>query len=846
MDNLANVCRTTSDVPQIKEPLPSPAEATSPMPGSSKSRLRLLFTWRKSSNHALRPNTRTGDEYAQDPLISKDLGQRPPLTPRSQSDNPQPPSSERLHSSDGHLRRKRERVVVDPPPLAQAQGQAILHASLETPLSFTDKHPSRRGSVQDSLPRDVVEEAIAVKRSHKRSESGASNCSTRQAMFFLVNGPYLLQYKDDAEADALPEKILVLDKDCVAFACDVVPGRAWVLQISKTSSRMPTKNHTQSLRPSWSRLTLRQAEDKRTVNTMLLVFNDSEELYTWLFAVRKEIEHLGGLEYCPDTEHNDQSWRENLERKFASISDGDCEPTKTPAVNHLNSVTPPISSATQNDAVKVLDERRASTESLTSSKQSSTSLDRLRDSLASDGYTSTLATSSADGSAPSTSPLCEEFPSIGAVTDYARGQLYLRTWSMNSGNALQQSKPLTPKRSGILERRKLSVNSLKLEHEERRSRKVLPDLPPTISGSPNDVSPKDTEQAQYSGSVKDDSVEQTSIDRSEGVNVEKSLPFRAGQHNCHSGISHELPKPKYSLFPAQSTVEARLEHLVSPKVLVPPQPKSNTPQLAKLRSEQDLKSGRYVSKDAKHKKSRSRTVTLELRQHRVSALLTTGEFALPQRSPAVTDDMIMSNFGVAMEKPPASPLPVIKVPGLNDLAFDLDFLKKPYNYQTRSTTAETKRGSNARSISSIQSDASTAVPKMPAGPPPAGPLPAVPDLNRDSPRTSRSSQLSAHSQQSKTRRSGTSTKPELKQDYKNDPPLSTSPERTMQVFSQVHTVNCQQPLHRHRRTISGSVEGPPPPDRTSSRASDTTRNIRTRSRSRGRRKSNKSQCQPQQ
>lgn len=815
--------RNANPIPQVREPLQQ-TTSRSPTPSSSKSRLHFLFHWLKSSNAPLRSKTPLSDERIHKSQNSASSTLRPALSTRSRSANADWTRHER-HPNSEKRPELRDKIASDPPPLIQVHGQSILHASIEVPTSFIEKPRSRRASwSKDISGCESAEDTVEVKRSHKKTESGQSSCSTKSKLVFLIHGPYILQYSGDSEGDALPEKILVLDRESVAFACDAVPGRPWVLQVSRNGSPT-TKSAGQTLKPSWSRLTLRQMEPKRTVNTLLLVFNDSEELYTWLFAIRKEIEHLGGLEYRPNAEEDDQSWRNNLTKKFASPSEQHLPSRTTSTSETATPAASPPKPTISRKASKRTPKRSLSNRSSASSQNTSTSLERLRDSVTSDGYQSTVATSSGETSAPSNSPMSEQFPSINSVTDTSKGSLSLRAYSLTSGNTNQQS--TCPARGkSILERRKLSVSSLQLlQQEGANARKIIPDLPSTITGSPNSVSPKLATPPPKSPLRREKIILSSSKNASPERKCEQPHGATAHKQPSEAEIS-SIPKAKYSLFPARPPPEPKTEPVANPATWIPPNASAQPAKSVKPKEDKES------IDDAPHKRSRSRTVTLELRQHRVSALLGAGDFDLPQRSPAVTDDMIMCNFGVARNEPPPSPMPKIRVPGLSDLKIDLSFLNTPYNDQQGKQKAllESKRISKARRISIVHGDALTAVPKAPIGPPPSGPLPAVPpSVGRKSSRNTRSSRCSHSSTYSISDKSVQQTPldpkllPNLRKEDTNtpDPPSY-----------EMATGKSQK---RHRRTISSSIDGPPPPNRMSSRSQDEAK-IQSQSCSRGRRK----------
>ena len=85
----------------------------------------------------------------------------------------------------------------------------------------------------------------------------------------IVLSRYLLQYSGDGSFDRLPEKMMQLGKDSVAFASDVLPGKHWVLQISQAmdADGAPTADS----RSLFSRLSFRGADYRRTTTSILLV-----------------------------------------------------------------------------------------------------------------------------------------------------------------------------------------------------------------------------------------------------------------------------------------------------------------------------------------------------------------------------------------------------------------------------------------------------------------------------------------------------------------------------------------------------------------------------------------------
>ena len=277
------------------------------------------------------------------------------------------------------LKKDRELTTLktwDPPPLFQAYPQAVKHATLPALMLGADAIlrmdkdkqgiSTRRGSVQSGL--EVVDVAVVAtsqqkeegKRKHKHRISGST---TKQEwttkVFVLATSGFVVQYAGEGSHDRLPEKILQLGKNSVAFASDAIEGEHYVLQISQianedgTISRAPSKS-------MFSKLRLR-GDTRRSVSNFLLVFDKADEMNAWLVAVRKEVEGLGGKPYRPTTNVRKttdevvQQLRERPSRRYLIQRDPNQfsrtqNPARTlPAMaagNTVNEVTPFINSIT--------------------------------------------------------------------------------------------------------------------------------------------------------------------------------------------------------------------------------------------------------------------------------------------------------------------------------------------------------------------------------------------------------------------------------------------------------------------------------------------------------------------
>ena len=270
-------------------------------------------------------------------------------------------------------------------------------------------------------------------------------------------------------------------------------------------------------------------------------------------------------------------------------------------------------------------------------------------------------------------------------------------------------------------------------------------------------------------------------------------------------------KAKYSLFPAQSAADKKCDPLVA--LAMPPivQDQRNAQVLC------DTEPIQNTGNKPVHRKSRSRTVTLELRQHRASVLLGAGQYNHQCRSPAATDDMIMFNFGIMDLK--GSSKSSSKALTSSDVDFEstLEFLKAPY----KPTIKEPIRVPSGRRASG-QSSSSVTIES--AGPPPTRALPAIPTTDKQDFRISRSSQRSYYSQHSRP-----TSKRSIKRFTPDDPSFL---ERHASANGRSHTIST--PSEFANSTTSGA---PILPVLFSGSQVDSSKTNESRSRSRGRQKS---------
>ncbi|RMX88908.1 hypothetical protein D0868_14741 [Hortaea werneckii] len=206
--------------------------------------------------------------------------------------------------------------------------------SAETVLqkSRSRRTAGSQSSIGDGISRASVEDTgsmdtrRAAKTTMKHFASGStSNEELPSKMFVLINSGYLLQYREDGPSNRLPEKVLELGEESAAFACDLIPGKHHVLQVSQAvDSQGVMLAPTSSL---LSRLRFRSAADKLPASHFLLVMPSAKEMEKWMAALREEIEGVGGKEARVDTAV--RPWTEE-----ATGRDGFNELKKTPSKSH--------------------------------------------------------------------------------------------------------------------------------------------------------------------------------------------------------------------------------------------------------------------------------------------------------------------------------------------------------------------------------------------------------------------------------------------------------------------------------------------------------------------------------
>ena len=216
-----------------------------------------------------------------------------------------------------------------PPPLFQAYPQSLKHGSLPAPTISSDAilrvHAAANGNGDGSMGNssqqsDQTPETNHMnkkkreekEKKHTRSVSQIINKSDwTQKIYVVSTAGYILQYAGDGKYDRLPEKMLLLGPKSVAFASDAIPGKHWVLQVSQDPEADATEENTSSTnssstsRPLLARLGFQRSYTRRITHSLLLVFNDPNEMSSWLLTVRAEIEARGGKKYVSERVFDD-------------------------------------------------------------------------------------------------------------------------------------------------------------------------------------------------------------------------------------------------------------------------------------------------------------------------------------------------------------------------------------------------------------------------------------------------------------------------------------------------------------------------------------------------------------
>jgi hypothetical protein len=239
--------------------------------------------------------------------------------------NPSPPAQQTIRARSSQMFRQSMRPIAqhkefgnwDPPPLFQAFPQSLKHATVQAcvfapeVLMRTQSQRQQAESLRERMDtaRELATitengpETMRLEKTHKRLMSNSvlkpPTPELVNKIYILVTAGYVLQYAGEGTFDRLPEKVLQLGKESAAFACDLIPGKHWVLQISSHA----TDDGTFETGPKNSllaRLRTQNATLRKSATSFLLVLESAEEMDEWMTVVRKEIDTLGGMKAKDD------------------------------------------------------------------------------------------------------------------------------------------------------------------------------------------------------------------------------------------------------------------------------------------------------------------------------------------------------------------------------------------------------------------------------------------------------------------------------------------------------------------------------------------------------------------
>ena len=319
--------------------------------------------------------------------------------------------------------RRRSSPSWDPPPLFQAYPQSLKHATLDASCLPADvilrnSASKKRRNLHEGAKADQMD-TQSVNRVLKKAKEGSSKHARKfsasisssgwtKHLFVLVDSGYLLQYPGGGRLDRLPEKMMQLGKDTVAFASDAVPGRHWVLQISQTAGDNAIVL-AEPYKGLLSRFGVLSSEYRRTVQNFLMVFDNAEDLDSWLTTIRKEVEALGGQQYrCETPTDLDTQYlrAENFDQRYSAQEDSYLFSGSEFGPTH-QVLSPVESEFPENEGGHVEEQMlgfrfwdndaTSQQASEDSSTITSTELERLRDSKGSGGSTGTGASTSLHG-----------------------------------------------------------------------------------------------------------------------------------------------------------------------------------------------------------------------------------------------------------------------------------------------------------------------------------------------------------------------------------------------------------------------------------------------------------------
>ncbi|OAL47727.1 hypothetical protein IQ07DRAFT_646632 [Pyrenochaeta sp. DS3sAY3a] len=300
-------------------PAPAPTPTVAPKLERTASKMSLFNLFSRPKVEKARGHIEVGLAVPLRPQTPPKPSPPPPKSALRQ--NPSPPAQQTIRARSSQMFRPmsmrpspstKEFGSWDPPPLFQAFPQSVKHATVQAcifPPEVLMRTQSQRRQAEflrermDSA-RDlstISENSSETKKLEKTHRRLISNSVLNppapelvNKIYILVTAGFVLQYAGDGSFDRSPEKVLQLGKDSAAFACDLIPGKHWVLQISSHAhddgTIEPGPKNT-----LLARLRSQNSTTKKAATSFLLVLESAEEMDAWMTAVRKEIDNLGGM-----------------------------------------------------------------------------------------------------------------------------------------------------------------------------------------------------------------------------------------------------------------------------------------------------------------------------------------------------------------------------------------------------------------------------------------------------------------------------------------------------------------------------------------------------------------------
>ncbi|KAI4663066.1 uncharacterized protein J4E79_004380 [Alternaria viburni] len=364
--------------PSVASQTPSIAKKQAPLPAPPKkvervaSKMSLFSLFSKPKVEKARGHTEVGLAVPMRPQTPPKPS--PPISiPKSSlRQNPSPPAQQTIRARSSQIFRPvsmrpaalhHEFGNWDPPPLFQAFPQSLKHATVQACvfapeiLMRTQSQRQQAESLREKLDiqRDlstIAENGAETKKLEKNHKRLMSNSVLNpqppelvNKIYILVTAGFVLQYAGDGAFDRLPEKVLKLGKESAAFACDLIPGKHWVLQISSHASDDGTfeSGPKNSL---LARLRTQNATMRKTATSFLLVLESAEEMDEWMTSVRKEIDSLGGMKAKDDYARASSSTDDSAGKNSSETTSHRYRVNRDPnAVSRIVSTEPQLSTS---------------------------------------------------------------------------------------------------------------------------------------------------------------------------------------------------------------------------------------------------------------------------------------------------------------------------------------------------------------------------------------------------------------------------------------------------------------------------------------------------------------------